>query len=114
MVKKLEEWVVSDVQPFREKSIAWISQHHFFRDPSRPAYSDPGYFFSPADGILLYQQTVQPDEPIVQIKGRDYTLRDALRDPSYNTPSLAIGIFMTFFDVHINRVPYRGRLSYKE
>jgi len=25
-----------------------------------------------------------------------------------------IGIFMTFFDVHVNRIPYAGRLSYRE
>ena len=34
-------------------------------------------------------------------------------DPHYDAPSLVIGIFMTFFDVHINRIPYSGRLSYR-
>jgi len=28
--------------------------------------------------------------------------------------SLVIGIFMTFYDVHINRIPYPGVLSYRE
>src|SRR2546430_9470089 len=32
MAKKLQDWLKSEVQPFRGKSIAWISQHHFFRD----------------------------------------------------------------------------------
>ena len=34
-------------------------------------------------------------------------------DSDYNKPSLVIGIFMSFYDVHINRIPYGGRLKYK-
>src|SRR5262245_29283062 len=114
MAKTLEDWLDTEVRPYQKKSIAWISQHHFFRDPIRPAYADPGYFFSPADGIVIYQSEVRPDEPIINIKGMPYTLRDALRDPDYNKQSVVIGIFMTFFDVHVNRIPYAGQLSYKE
>jgi phosphatidylserine decarboxylase len=114
MAKKLSEWIESDVNPFRDKSISWLSQYHFFRDPGRTAFIDPEFFFSPADGVLLYQRTVEPDETIIDIKGRSYSLRDALRDPWYNRESLVIGIFMTFFDVHINRVPYSGFLSYRQ
>jgi len=114
MSRTLKDWVETEVQPFRGESISWISQYHFFRDPIRPTYSDLSYFFSPADGIILYQQTVRPDDCIVRIKGRAYSLRDALRDPNYSAPSLVIGIFMTFFDVHVNRVPYPGKLSFKE
>jgi len=114
MVKRLKEWIETDIQPYREKSIAWISQYHFFRDPIRPAYSDRSYLFSPADGVIVYQQEVEPDEAIVKIKGKAYTLRDALREPAYSAPSLVIGIFMTFFDVHINRVPFPGRICYRQ
>ena len=34
-------------------------------------------------------------------------------DDEYNKPSLVIGIFMSFYDVHINRIPYGGVLTYK-
>jgi len=114
MAKTMQEWLETEVQPYRDKSVAWISQFHFFRDPIRPSYSDLRLFFSPADGILLYQREVRPDQAIVTIKGRDYTLCEALRDPGFSAPSLVIGIFMTFFDVHVNRIPYPGWLSYKE
>ena len=114
MGKKLQEWVETEVRPFRDKPISWVSQYHFFRDPIRPTYSDLSYFFSPADGIILYQRIVRPDECIVEIKGKVYSLRDALRNPHYEAQSLVIGIFMTFFDVHINRIPYPGVLSYRE
>ena len=65
MAKSLEEWVATDVSPFRERPIAWLSQFHFFRDPTRPSYSDTSYFFSPLDGILLYQEVVGPQEAIL-------------------------------------------------
>lgn len=114
MAKKIEEWMESDVAPFRDKSVAWLSEAHFFRDPSRPLFSDLRYFFAPADGIILYQREVEADECLIDIKGIPYSLRDALRDPSYSQRSLVIGIFMTFFDVHVNRVPYPGRIYYRE
>src|SRR6266566_4544334 len=114
MAKQLQEWLETEVRPYQEKPISWISQHHFFRDPIRPSYSDLSYFFSPADGIIVYQRTVEKDECIVEIKGKAYSVQDALRDPHYDAPSLVIGIFMTFFDVHVNRIPYPGQLSYKE
>jgi phosphatidylserine decarboxylase len=114
MSKKIQDWLENDVQPYREKSISWISQFHFFRDPIRPTYSDLNYFFSPADGIILYQRRLHPDQGLVEIKGRAYSLRDAMRDPSYEAESLVIGIFMTFFDVHTNRLPYPGAISHFE
>lgn len=114
MSKNLQDWLENDVQPYREKSVSWLSQFHFFRDPIRPTFSDLTYFFSPADGIILYQHTLQPDQCLVEIKGRSYSLRDAMRDPAYEAESLVIGIFMTFFDVHTNRIPYPGSISYTE
>jgi phosphatidylserine decarboxylase len=114
MSKSLQEWMETDVRPLRDRSLAWLSHEHFFRDPFRPAHADTERFFSPADGIILYQKTLEPDECLVEIKGQNYSLRDALRDPAYDRPSLVIGIFMTFYDVHVNRIPFAGRLSYRE
>jgi phosphatidylserine decarboxylase len=114
VAKTLQEWIDTDVNPVRDKPIPWLSQHHFFRDPCRPVYSDTSYFFAPADGVILYQDVVAPDAAVVDIKGKPYSLRDAMRDPDYASESLVIGIFMTFYDVHINRVPYPGKLRYRE
>ncbi len=113
MAKTIQEWIESDVRPLRALPVSELSQTVFFRDPARPSYSDPSLFFSPADGIILYQKYVQPDEAIVDIKGIPYSLQDALRDRDYSHESIVIGIFMTFYDVHINRIPYSGRLSYR-
>jgi len=43
----------------------------------------------------------------------NYTLQDVIGDKDYGVPSLVIGIFMSFYDVHINRIPYGGVLTYK-
>lgn len=114
MSKTLASWVNQDVKPVRDKSTQWLSQYYFFRDPARGVFTDARRFFSPADGILVYQAIVNPDEAIVDIKGKSYSLQDAMRDPGYQMPSLVIGIFMTFYDVHVNRMPTAGRISYEE
>jgi phosphatidylserine decarboxylase len=68
----------------------------------------------PADGIILYQREVQPADCIVDIKGTAYSLRSAMQDDAFDQPCLVIGVFMTMYDVHINRLPYAGFLSYKQ
>ena len=113
MAKSLAEWIDQDVRPMRDRPLSWLSQHDFFRDPGRPVYGEPTVFFSPADGVILYQIEVGPGDPILDIKGQPYCLRHALQDADFSAPCLVIGIFMTFFDVHVNRVPYSGRLSYR-
>jgi phosphatidylserine decarboxylase len=112
-VKTLKDWIESDVRPLDDRSLSWLSQNYFFRDPTRATYIDQTYFFAPADGIILYQKAVKPDADLLDIKGKTYTLRDALQDAIYDKFSLVIGIFMTFFDVHVNRVPFSGRLLYR-
>jgi phosphatidylserine decarboxylase len=110
----LSEWLTNDVKKMQGQSVRWLSQNYFFRDPPRATFVDPTFFFSPADGVILYQRVVDPaTDAIVDIKGRPYGLRDALRDPTYALPSVVIGIFMTFYDVHVNRIPYSGFLRYR-
>jgi phosphatidylserine decarboxylase len=114
MAKSLAEWVATDVRRARRLKLRKLSERHFFRDPVRASYSNTDLFFSPADGVILYQRIVRPKDPVIEIKGRDYTLADVLRDPDYAETALVIGIFMTAYDVHINRMPYSGRLSFRE
>jgi phosphatidylserine decarboxylase len=113
MAKSLEEWLEDDVKDVKSRPISWLSQHYFFRDPSRAAYSDTSLFFAPADGVILYQVEVGPEEPILDVKGKSYSLREAMRDEYYDRASLVVAIFMTFYDVHVNRIPFPGRLSYR-
>jgi phosphatidylserine decarboxylase len=114
MAKELHEWLQTEVAGVRDRPLRWISEQYFFRDPSRLNYSDPGWFFAPADGIILYARRAGPAEEILRIKGRPYSLQTALRDPAFERECVVVGIFMTFYDVHVNRVPYAGRLCYRE
>ncbi len=114
MAKALQEWIDKDVSKVRDKPLKWLSEEYFFRDPNRAVYSDSSYFFAPADGIILYSDVVQADTSIVDIKGKSYSLQDAMRKKEYSKQSLVIGIFMTFYDVHVNRIPFSGRLTYEE
>jgi len=114
MAKSIREWLDTDIAEVRNKPMQWLSEQYFFRDPNRAVFSDASYFFPPADGIILYAECLHPDKGIVNIKGKPYSLRTALRDESYDRESLVVGIFMTFYDVHVNRVPYAGHLCYRE
>ena len=113
MAEKLEDWLEGEVKELSKLSVGELSNNFFFRDPIRPTFIDNEHFYSPADGTILYQKIVLPGEQVLEIKGIDYTLQDVMGDKDYNKPSLVIGIFMSFYDVHINRIPYGGVLSYK-
>ena len=115
MAQKLEEWLDTEVEAMQKYSVGELSNTYFFRDPLRPNFIDYEHFYSPADGVILYQKFIEKaNDPILEVKGIDYTLQDILGDKHYDKPSLVIGIFMTFYDVHINRIPYGGRLTYKK
>lgn len=116
MAEKLEDWLNGEVAELSKLPISELSNTFFFRDPLRPTYIDNEHFYSPADGTILYQKMVMPGAPccegIIEIKGKNYTLQDVMGDKDYNKPSLVIGIFMSFYDVHINRIPYSGTIKY--
>jgi phosphatidylserine decarboxylase len=60
----------------------------FFRDPERPIPSEPGLIVSPADGLVTETVTIStPDGPRKRIS-----------------------IFLSVFDVHVNRAPIAGEL----
>jgi phosphatidylserine decarboxylase len=116
MAETLEDWLNGEVAELSKLPVGELSNTFFFRDPLRPTYIDSEHFYSPADGTILYQKLVMPGAPccesIVEIKGKNYTLQDVMGDKDYNKPSLVIGIFMSFYDVHINRIPYSGTIKY--
>ena len=108
MAQTLKEWLGGEVKQLQKLPVGDLSNTFFFRDPLRPNYIDHEHFYSPADGTILYQKVVQPNEAVVEIKGMNYTLKDVMGNDEYDKPSLVIGIFMSFYDVHINRIPYGG------
>ena len=73
----------------------------FFRDPRRVTPLGEGLVVAPADGLITLIKQMEPPRELVQ-------------DDGNNTPGLSAGmvtrisIFMSVFDVHINRAPIGG------
>jgi phosphatidylserine decarboxylase len=115
MARTIDQWLDEHVAKYEEYSIAQLGHEKFFRDPARPQFIDSNLFFSPADGIIIYQQMVEEDGKFLEVKGEQYTLSDLLQtsDVKDILPCLVVGVFMSFFDCHVNRIPYGGRLQYE-
>jgi phosphatidylserine decarboxylase len=64
----------------------------FFRDPDRAIPDEDGVVVSPADGKVILTDTVD-------------------NSPFFSGPAMKISIFMSVFNVHVNRVPYDGRVK---
>ena len=63
MAEELEDWLNGEVAELQKLSVGELSNTFFFRDPLRPTYIDNNYFYSPADGTILYQKVVLPGTP---------------------------------------------------
>lgn len=65
---------------------------YFFRDPDRVVENGDGFLSSPADGKVIFADVV--DE-----------------NPYVDGKCFKISIFMNVFNVHVNRIPFTGRLK---
>ncbi|RVT42085.1 phosphatidylserine decarboxylase [Sphingobium algorifonticola] len=71
----------------------------FFRDPVRATPQDDSLLIAPADGLITLIQTVTPPREMAGPEG----LGDA--------PMVRVSMFMSVFDVHINRTPIGGTIK---
>jgi phosphatidylserine decarboxylase len=62
---------------------------YFFRDPERQIPAEPGAVVSPADGHVV----------------------EIVEESLSNRPGKRISIFLSVFDVHVNRAPVGGKVS---
>ena len=65
----------------------------FFRDPNRETPDEPDILVSPADGFVV---------GICEISDHHFL----------KAPAIQVSIFLTIFDVHINRIPVAGMVEY--
>ena len=75
----------------------WVAA--FFRDPLRTTPRGEKLIIAPADGLITLISKVPPPP---ELRGAD-----ALEDGEYTR----VSIFMSVFDVHINRAPIAGRVK---
>ncbi|VAX42227.1 Phosphatidylserine decarboxylase [hydrothermal vent metagenome] len=86
-------WVVFAIFLFCLLEVIW-----FFRNPHRAISQEPGLVVAPADGKVVLIEEIEHNEHI-------------------GGPAIQIGIFLSIFNVHINRSPIAAKvigLSYKE
>jgi phosphatidylserine decarboxylase len=67
----------------------------FFRNPTRRIPSEPGVLVSPADGTV-------------------WDITHVVEEEYIQGPCICIGIFLSVFDVHVNRAPAAGRVTWVE
>lgn len=79
-------WVVVAALAVIGGLIVW-----FFRDPDRAVPTEPGLVVSPADGTIVAIDEIEYDEFV-------------------GGPAVQIGIFLSIFNVHMNRAPVAGRV----
>jgi phosphatidylserine decarboxylase len=75
----------------------WVAS--FFRDPIRTTPKGEGLIIAPADGMITMIAQVPPPRELV---GEDGLAAD---------PITRVSIFMSVFDVHINRAPIGGEIK---
>jgi phosphatidylserine decarboxylase len=71
----------------------------FFRDPVRAVPQDDGAIIAPADGLVTLIQRVPPPREMAGANGLG------------DQPLIRVSIFMSVFDVHINRTPIGGTIK---
>lgn len=83
----------------------------FFRNPPRKPPSGEN-IVSPADGTVVYVTLVNPHDDVITIKqGVRAKITDILRE-DLESSNVHIGIFMSPFHVHYNRIPLSGRVEF--
>jgi phosphatidylserine decarboxylase len=74
-------------------SLATLFVVYFFRDPDRTVVSEPGMLIAPADGRIVLIDTLASH-------------------PFVGPNTIQVSIFLSVFNVHVNRVPASGRIEY--
>jgi phosphatidylserine decarboxylase len=86
----LPAWAIITIELVLALFFAWSLI--FFRDPDRRSSSDKNILLAPADGRITDIETINEDNFI-------------------GGSALRIGIFMSIFDVHINRAPCNVKIE---
>ena len=84
-------------------ALACIGACAFFRDPPRKIAADPSAIVSPADGVIKDVELIKSETLEV----------DELRRLFHDKDILRIGIFLSVFNVHLNRAPWDMKVEFK-
>jgi phosphatidylserine decarboxylase len=107
-------WLIIAVIPVVATFLTWLywRRFYFFRDPAREIPAGRN-IVAPADGTIVYAN-ICPDgyAPMVIKKGTRIRLEEIAKTDLPQGKLCHVGIFMSFFDVHVNRIPIDGQLEF--
>ena len=85
----------------------------FFRNPERTPPAQEGIIVSPADGIIKYVNEIHNNEfPFALKKKNTIPLSEFVGTDIIAGNGIQIGIGMSLLDVHVNRSPIAGKISF--
>lgn len=95
-------------------SAAYLA-YRFYRDPERSPATATGTIVSPADGVIVYVKPSQQGQlPVANKGGRHFQIAELLKTPFYTSDVWVIGISMSLLDVHVNRSPIPGMVTFQK
>ncbi len=87
--------------------------YRFFRNPERIVPGGPDDIVSAADGRVIYIKELEVNQmPVTIKKMRIADLSEITKTDLLTRPCYLIGIAMTLFDVHMNRSPVDGKITF--
>ena len=99
----LGSWAIISIEVLLGVILIWVLS--FFRDPERNCPTDSNLLLSPADGQITDIETITDPPPFLQRQG------------GQPEATLRVGIFLSIFNTHINRVPCNvkvEKITYKK
>ncbi len=88
-------WPIATPWPQIPLILLVLFSFSFFRDPERTLPTDDDILLAPADGKIT---------DIIEVEEQNFI----------QGPAIRIGIFLSVFNVHINRTPCAGRVAWKQ
>lgn len=101
----LSVWAIISIEALLAIVLIWVLA--FFRDPHRAVPADSNLLLAPADGKITNIEIIDPPAFLRKQEEGDFISAKALR----------IGIFLSIFNVHINRAPCNvkvEKITYKQ
>ena len=88
---------------------------HFFRDPERKDPSIENGLVSPADGTVIYVKRIEACKvPVPEKKKRRMELTELTGTGGAVVSGYHVGIEMNILNVHVNRAPAAGRVTFQK
>ncbi len=111
----LNEWTCAGLVWALTVAAAFVFlAYRFYRDPERKAPDRNDVVVSPADGVVIYiRRSYAGMLPVSKKHGHSYALTELTKTTLPSSDTVVIGISMNFSDVHVNRAPIEGRVTFR-